>query len=191
MVVSGYRGAELRAALDAFAAREGVSITHVVNDEWQRANGVSLLKAKPYLDAPFLLTMCDHLLDPGIIRDLMAWPVAPDGVVLAVDFAIADPLNDPVDVTRVRCEAGRILRIGKMIPEFDAFDTGLFLCTPAMFAALEESQRAGDDSISGAMNVLAAWGRASVFDIGGRVWIDVDDPTDFGKAELLLQTGRL
>lgn len=191
VVVSGYRGAELRAALDAFAAREGVSITHVVNDEWQRANGVSLLKAKPYLDAPFLLTMCDHLLDPGIIRDLMAWPVAPDGVVLAVDFAIADPLNDPVDVTRVRCEAGRILRIGKMIPEFDAFDTGLFLCTPAMFAALEESQRAGDDSISGAMNVLAAWGRASVFDIGGRVWIDVDDPTDFGKAELLLQTGRL
>jgi 1L-myo-inositol 1-phosphate cytidylyltransferase len=33
-VVSGYRGEELRKELDAFSAREGVRITHIVNDEW-------------------------------------------------------------------------------------------------------------------------------------------------------------
>ena len=168
-----------------------MSIRHIVNEEWSRANGVSLLKGKPFFDEPFLLSMCDHLVDPGILRDLMSWPGATDDVVLAVDFAIDDPLNDPLDVTRVRCEGGRIRQIGKLIPDFDAFDTGVFLCTPVIFAALEESQRGGDDSISGAMNVLAAWNRAHVFDIGGRVWIDVDDPSDFAKAERLLDAGRL
>ena len=191
VVVSGYRGDELRAALDGFATRAGVAITHVNNDEWQRANGVSLGKAKPHLDEPFLLTMCDHLADPGILRDLMASASAPDRVTLAVDFAVDEPLNDPLDATRVRCEGGRILRIGKLLAEFDAFDTGLFFCTPIVFAALAESQRNGDDSISGAMNVLASWGCAHVFDIGDRVWIDVDDPSDLAKAERLLATGRL
>lgn len=191
LVVSGYRGEELRAALDRFAATDGLSIRHIVNDEWQRANGVSLLKAKPHLAAPFLLTMCDHLVDPDIMRDLMASPLPSDSVVLAVDFAIDDPLNDPLDVTRVQCEAGRILRIGKLMPDFNAFDTGIFLCTPAIFAALEESQQDGDDSISGAMNVLARWGRAHVFDIGDRIWLDVDDIHDLDRAERLLDAGTL
>src|SRR3546814_18126606 len=40
-VVSGYHGEQLRAALDDFAARESVSISHVVNKNWDRGNGVS------------------------------------------------------------------------------------------------------------------------------------------------------
>lgn len=191
LVVSGYRGAELRTELDRFADEGGLSITHVVNDEWQRANGVSLIKGRPHLDAPFLLTMCDHLVDPGILRDLMSLPIEPDSVVLAVDFNLDNPLNDPADVTRVRCQAGRIQQIGKLIADFNAFDTGVFLCTPIIFDALEESQANSDDSISGAMNVLAGWGKAHVFDIGDRIWIDIDDPADFAKAERLLDTGRL
>jgi 1L-myo-inositol 1-phosphate cytidylyltransferase len=190
LVVSGYRGDELRRALDGFAAREKVRITHVVNDEWDRANGVSLLKAKPHLNEPFLLTMCDHLVDPEIFRGLMAAPLEADTVTLAVDFNIDNPLNDPDDVTRVKCANGRIEHIGKVIREFNAFDTGVFLCTPVMFAALEESQAKGDDSISGAMNVLARWGQARVFDIGDLLWVDVDDPVAFGKAENLLHSGR-
>jgi 1L-myo-inositol 1-phosphate cytidylyltransferase len=192
VVVSGYRGAELRRELDAFAVREGVSITHVINESWDRANGVSLLSAKPHLnDGPFLLTMCDHLVDPEIFRGLMTSGFAPDAVTLGVDFNIVDPLNDPEDVTRVKCADGRIEHIGKVIREFNAFDTGVFLCTPVMFDALEESQAGGDDSISGAMNVLARWGKARTFDIGDLLWVDVDDPIAFGKAEALLETGQL
>ena len=189
-VVSGYRGDELRKELDALSAREAVRITHVVNDEWNRANGVSLLKAKPYLDGPFLLTMCDHLVDPEIFRSLMAHPFEPDTVTLAVDFNIDSPLNDPDDVTRVKCSDGRIEHIGKVIRDFNAFDTGVFLCTPAMFDALEASQAGGDDSISGAMNVLARWNKARTFDIQDRLWVDVDDPVAFRKAEELLESGE-
>lgn len=191
LVVSGYRGADLRPELDAIAARRHVRLDHVVNDEWRRANGVSLLKGRPYLDEPFLLVMCDHLVDPDIVRMLVETPLELGSVILAVDFNIDDPLNDPDDVTRVKSSEGRIERIGKLLPEFNCYDTGVFLCTPVMFNALRESQAAGDDSISGAMNVLSRWKKAYVLDIGNKLWIDVDDAIALGKAEELLDSGRL
>ena len=191
VVVNGHRGDELRDALDGVAARTGARIAHVRNDEWHRANGVSVLKARPLLDAPFLLGMCDHLVDPAILRDLMAAPAVPGTVTLAVDRDIASPVNDPEDCTRVRCRDGLIERIGKLIPDYNAFDTGVFLCTSAMFEALEASQSGGDDSISGAMTVLAGQGRARAHDVGGRLWIDVDDPAAFARAEALMTSGRL
>ena len=191
LVVSGYRGDAVRAALDAISEREGISIRHIDNDEWQRGNGVSVSKAKPFLDGPFVLSMCDHLVDPAILRDLMASSAEPDTVTLAVDFNIAGSINDPDDVTRVKCSNGLILNIGKVIRDFNAIDTGVFLCTPVIFDALESSQAAGDESISGAMNVLARQGRARTFDIQGRLWLDVDDPASLDKAEALLKSGRL
>lgn len=191
VVVNGHRGDELRAALDAIAEQTGAKVVHVANDEWHRANGVSVLKARPLLDAPFLLVMCDHLVDPEILRGLIAAPLAPGAVVLGVDHDIASVVNDPLDCTRVLCRDGRIERIGKLLPEYNAFDTGAFLCTPGMFEALEASQAEGNDSISGAMTVLARWGRAHAHDVGARLWIDVDDQAAFAKAEALLASGRL
>ena len=191
VVVSGYRGDELRSELDRFSASRDIPLAHVVNDDWSRANGVSVLAARRHLEEPFLLTMCDHLIDPEIYRDLLSMPIEPETVTLAVDYNIGSPLNDPNDVTRVRCSDGRIRQIGKSISDFNAIDTGAFLCTPIIFRALEESQAHGDDSISGAMNVLARWGKARVLDVRGKLWLDVDDPAGFGKAETLLDAGRI
>ena len=190
-VVSGYRGEELRTHLDGYSARESIPVVHVVNESWQRANGVSVLKAKPHLTGPFLLCMCDHVVDPDILRALLSAPAEPDTVTLAVDFNIAGAINDLVDVTRVKCANGRIERLGKALPEFNALDTGVFLCTPILFEALEVSQASGDDSLSGGMNVLARWNRARTFDVAGRLWIDVDDAPSLQKAEELLAAGRL
>ena len=190
-VVTGYRAEDVRAALDRIAARDAISITPIHNDEWQRGNGVSVSKARPLLDGPFVLTMCDHLVDPAILRDLMASRLEPDTVTLAVDFNVTGSINDPDDVTRVLCSDGRITNIGKVIRDFNAIDTGVFLCTHAMFDALQLSQDAGDDSISGAMKVLADQGKARVFDIRDRLWLDVDDPASLDKAEALLSSGRL
>jgi 1L-myo-inositol 1-phosphate cytidylyltransferase len=191
LVVSGYRGQDLRDALDEFARREGLSITHIVNDDWERANGVSVYKAREHLREPFLLAMCDHLVDPEIIRSLLREPVVPGTVTLCVDSYVDNPLHDPTDVTRVLGRDGRIVNIGKVIKDYNAIDTGIFLCTPAIFAALEESSAAGDDSISGAMRTLAASGLARTLDVQGRVWVDVDDPRAFAHAERLIEEGRL
>lgn len=190
-VVSGYRGEHLRAELDAFAAREGIPLTHVINEDWERPNGVSVYRAKAYLDGPFLLTMCDHLVDPDIIHDVLSRGHEPGTVTLCVDFNIDNPLNDPEDVTRVKTTGGRIEHIGKVIRDYNAIDTGVFVCTPVMFDALQESFATGDESISGAMNVLARRGKARTFDIKDRLWVDVDDPRAFTQAEALIEQGRL
>lgn len=191
LVVTGYRSEELQAQLGEFSRRSGIHITRIFNRAWDRANGVSVLAAKQYLDEPFLLTMCDHLVDSEILRLMIAAKAEPGTVTLGVDFNIESPLNDPEDVTRVKCEGERLLHIGKVIRDFNCFDTGVFRCTQGMFDALEASQLQGDDSISDAMNMLAKWGKARVLDIGNRPWVDVDDPIAFGKAEALLDEGRL
>ncbi len=111
---------------------------------------------------------------------------------MAVDAGIRDNAHvDLEDVTKVRIEDGRISAIGKDIEDYNAFDTGLFLGTSALFAALEESQKQADFTLSGGMKVLAAKGKARVMDIGGRFWIDVDDEKAMEKAEGLLKAGSL
>ena len=191
VVVTGYHAEELQAQLLLLGARLGVDITAVYNSDWTRANGISVYAARQLLNEPFLLVMCDHLMDPEIVHQMITFPQEAGTVVLGVDFNIDNPLNDPEDVTRVKSDGDRLLHIGKVIRDFNCFDTGIFRCTPVMFDALAESQTRGDDSISGAMNVLAGWGKARVLDIGDRVWVDVDDPVAFEKAEALLDSGRL
>ncbi len=191
VIVTGYRAEELQTRLQLVGSRLNTRITAVYNPEWSRANGLSVFAARQYLDEPFLLCMCDHLMDPDIVRQMIAARQEAATVMLGVDFNIDNPLNDIEDVTRVKCDGDRLLHIGKVIQDFNCFDTGIFRCTPVMFDALAESQVRGDDSISGAMNVLAEWGKARVFDIGDRLWVDVDDPVAFGKAEALLDSGRL
>jgi CDP-L-myo-inositol myo-inositolphosphotransferase len=88
------------------------------------------------------------------------------------------------DVTRVKVKDGKILDIGKGLTDFNGFDTGIFLCTTAIFKALERSTKQdGDITLSGAVKILAAEGKAKTFEISGRFWIDVDDPAAFRRAE--------
>ncbi|MBA7646316.1 MAG: NTP transferase domain-containing protein [Calditrichaeota bacterium] len=191
-VVSGYNGDQVRHFLDSLARRCKITIIHVVNDDWEKDNGVSVLRAKEYLDEPFLLLMADHLFDPTILRDLIAQPPGQGEITLAVDSNASNPLVDMDDVTRVKCENGRLLEIGKALPVFNGFDTGIFLCTPAVFGALERSAAEhGDTSLTGGVRCLATAGKVNVRDIGGRFWIDVDDPRTLRQAEraLLSQLG--
>ncbi len=190
-VVTGYRGTKVRSFLDELAERENILISHIINDEWQRPNGLSVYAAKDAIDGPFVLTMCDHLFDPEIIKDLISADHEDGTVTLCVDYNIENPVIDLEDVTRVNCTSRQINNIGKIIRDYNAFDTGIFYCTSAMFDALEQSAREGDESITGAMNVLGARDKARTFDIKGRLWLDVDDPMAYGKAIVYVNEGRL
>lgn len=187
-VVTGYNGEKVRSFLDGLAPRLGVSITHVVNDEWEKGNGLSVLKAKECLgEEPFLLLMSDHLFDGAVLRDLESHPPADGEVTLAVDHDTSNPLVDMADVTKVACDGGLVRKIGKDLEKFNGFDTGVFLCTPAIFDALEWSMRGdGDTSLSGGIRYLAANGRVNAFEVSGRFWIDVDDEDALERAEATL-----
>jgi 1L-myo-inositol 1-phosphate cytidylyltransferase len=134
------------------------------------------------------MSMCDHIYDPALPAELMGRPLAEGETLLAVDLNIRDnPFVDLDDVTKVRQENGLIREIGKSLRDYNAFDTGVFLSSSGLFEALEESQRRGDFTLSGGMRVLAARDKARAADIGGRLWIDVDDPACLPKAADVLE----
>ncbi|MEN8261214.1 MAG: CDP-alcohol phosphatidyltransferase family protein [Pseudomonadota bacterium] len=157
-----------------------------MNDDWEKDNGLSVLKAREHLQDPFLLLMADHLFEPSLVRTLTTLTLTREEIALAVDSDICNPLVDMGDVTRVKMEDGKIRNIGKGLADFNGFDTGIFLCSPAIFKALEQSkEKDGDTTLSGAVQVLAAEGRAKAIPTDD-FWIDVDDPAAFQKAEQAL-----
>ncbi|MDP1603774.1 MAG: NTP transferase domain-containing protein [Legionella sp.] len=185
-IVTGYLAGEIERFVPDSPLLAGLDVRFVRNDDWERANGLSVACAAAHLGRRFVLLMSDHLFDGEILSRLLAEPIGNDEVILAVDSRILNhPTADLEDVTKVRVEGDAIRDIGKELTEYNAFDTGIFLCTPALFGALEESSRGGDDSLSGGIRVLASRGKARVFDIGAALWIDVDDGPAYARAEAL------
>lgn len=183
-VVTGYQGERVRAFLDDLATCLRIHITHIVNEDWEKENGLSVLKAREHLHEPFLLLMADHLFDSAIVRKLMSISLDNGETALAVDKKINSPLVDMEDVTRVKTNGEKICDISKGLADFNGFDTGIFLCTPAIFSALDQSaKKHNDTTLSGAGRILAAEGRFKAVKINGLFWIDVDDPASFKQAE--------
>jgi CDP-L-myo-inositol myo-inositolphosphotransferase len=184
-VVTGHQAERMHDFLEGLAERLAIRITPLVNDDWGKENGLSVLRAQGLLHEPFLLLMADHLFEPSLIRGLVTLTLAKDEIALAVDGDTHNPLVDMDDVTRVRTEDGRIRDIGKGLTDFNGFDTGAFLCSPAVFRALEHSREEGDSTLSGAVRLLAAEGRARAIPASG-FWADVDDPAAMHRAEKTL-----
>jgi CDP-L-myo-inositol myo-inositolphosphotransferase len=186
-VVTGYNGEKVRHYLDGIHQRENIKITHIINDEWEKENGVSVLKAKGILRENFILMMADHIFDASILMRLKDKQVTRNEVILAVDYNIKNNRwVDPEDVTKVLVENGRIKDIGKNIKTYNAYDTGVFLCSPAIFSAIDESLQGGDSSLSGGIKVLAERRNVKALDIKEGYWIDIDDKNALKKAERML-----
>jgi CDP-L-myo-inositol myo-inositolphosphotransferase len=185
-VVTGYQEILITNFLKSLEERLQISLTLIHNDEWQAENGLSVLKARDRINDQFLLLMADHLFDPDIIRSLLDHPLNEGDVLLAVDTDTQNSLVDMEDVTKVHIQNGKILNIGKTIDEFNGFDTGCFLCTTAIFEAIEEAQNIHHDTtLSGAIRVLGERQHAKAVPTQ-KFWIDVDDDQAFGKAERYL-----
>ncbi|MCK5768084.1 MAG: NTP transferase domain-containing protein [Candidatus Atribacteria bacterium] len=183
-IVSGYNGEKVRKHLDQFSQNRDITITHLINEEWEKQNGLSVLKAKGHIRENFILLMTDHIFDENILARLMETENDDSEVRLAVDYNIDNKMVDIEDVTKVLVDGNdRIVNIGKNIEEYNAYDTGIFHCSPAIFEALEESVANGDISLSGGMKILDKSKKARTFDIKEKYWIDVDDEKAFKKAE--------
>jgi choline kinase len=184
VVVTGYEGARVDAFLRRLSMRRAIPIRTVFNADWALANGHSVVAAAPFLNDSFVLMMSDHLFDAALLSGLLAMPLPPGGVVLAVDRRLDNPLVDLEDVTRVATAAnGAITGIGKLIPLYDAFDTGVFLASRGLVDAIAaDIASGGSGGISGGMSRLALRGEAMTFDIGDRFWLDVDDAVAFEHA---------
>ncbi|GAB4112555.1 MAG: bifunctional L-myo-inositol-1-phosphate cytidylyltransferase/CDP-L-myo-inositol myo-inositolphosphotransferase [Candidatus Caldatribacteriota bacterium] len=185
-VVTNSEGKKIRTYLDSFSQDKTLRITHLINREKGKENGVSVLKAKKYLSSEdFLLLMSDHIFDKNILEILLQSERDSNQVFLAVDYKINNnTMVDLDDVTRVMVDdQEKIINIGKDIKEYNAFDTGIFLCSPLIFEALEESISNGDTTLSGGLKVLAQKGKVKAVNIEDACWIDVDNELALKKAE--------
>jgi choline kinase len=186
VIVLGHRADEIR---DATAASTPMAKTHfVVNERYRMANGLSVLAAKEKVGRrSFFLSMSDHIFETELIASLAGAPLPENGLLLAVDRKLST-IYDMDDATKVRTEDGRIVEISKNLENFDAVDSGLFSCTPALMDAIQQfsdSREDGDCSLSEGVWTLAQKGLARVHDIGEALWQDVDTPECALHAEKL------
>jgi choline kinase len=181
VIVVGYRSDLIRRWFDSRWVGN-VSVTLVENPDYHRSNGISALKAKGEIHENFLLLMADHIFEPETAKALMREPLEPGEVILAVDPKI-DRIYDLDDATKVRRDGGRIVDIGKEIANYDALDTGMFLCGPVLFDKLESATRDGNCSLSDGMRQLARERSLRAFEIGEAHWQDVDTPEALTHAE--------
>lgn len=187
-VVTGYHREKLSLFLDKLSLKQNIKITVIPNEAWEKGNGVSVFTARNLLKEKFILLMADHIFAESILRDLKDKKITDKEVVLAVDSNLkTNKLVDIDDVTKVLVKNNKISEIGKNLKEYNAYDTGIFLCSRQIFKGLEESAHKGDYSLSGGIRILAAKGQARIFDISANnkndFWIDVDDEKSFKNAE--------
>ena len=187
VVVLGYRGEMLQEHLGD-GSRLGVHIDYVLNPQYRWGNARSLWCAREAVGGqPFVLAMGDHLCSVRLIRTLCA--SAGERSTLATDFSDLGPERTE-EATKVLVSPDRrVLEIGKGLPRWNALDTGLFYCLPAIFDLLSPELREG--ALSRVFSALARGGGGVggllACDVTGCFWLDVDTEADLRLAEALLE----
>ena len=188
-IVVGYQADRVRALAER-AASPRLELTFAHNPDWRLENGVSALAARHTVNGDrFALLMGDHVFDPDVLARMLRHDAAGESL-LAVDSrpvpqAVAD------EATKVRRDGSRIVAIGKNLDTYDALDTGVFVCAPNLFDALDAARAAGDTTLSGGIRQLAGRGLMRGFDIGDARWCDIDTVSDLAAAESALAAGEL
>ncbi|MCA9601845.1 MAG: NTP transferase domain-containing protein [Polyangiales bacterium] len=182
-VIVGHLGDVLIESLER--QRLNLRLEYIWNDEYDKPNGTSLLKAKSFVTEPTFLLMSDHLWSPSLLTAVEAFPLQDDEAVLGVDYNIARCF-DIDDATKVRVQGDRITAIAKTLPFYDCLDTGVFRVTPALLEELEAVNGESGCSLSQGVQALAKKGRMHVANVGSALWVDVDTPAAHAEAERLI-----
>ena len=184
VIVTGHQGHMVRRWF-AQSPLHDTQVTWVENPEYHKKNGISLLQARSAVNVPFLLLMSDHIFQPDTAASLLQQPLAPSEAILAVDHKL-DSIFDPDDATKVACAGGYVTSIGKNLTSYNAIDTGMFLCSPAVFDALDAATKEGNCSLSDGMQRMASNWKLRAYDIEDAVWQDIDTPEMLDFAEIQL-----
>ena len=188
IVITGYHADILENQLRKDCATIPVKLTFVFNPDFKKSNGISVLCAQKAITGNFILTMADHIFEPEMIEHAVQIIPPKQGAILCVDYKLNE-VFDMDDATKVLVENNKIANIGKQITTFNAVDTGLFVCTPTLFSALQkaaDNSPKSDCSLSEGIATLMKTGKMSVYDIGALRWQDVDDDMMLHQAESMV-----
>jgi NDP-sugar pyrophosphorylase family protein len=176
-IVVGYLSQAIREALGE-TRPDGLRIRFVENTAFESGNARSIWAAGQEVEGPFVLAMADHLIDPTIVVRLLAGRNGRPA--LAVEYVdVGDARAD--EATRAHVVRDRVVDLGKEIQRWNALDTGVFWCTPAVFGAMAPEMRDGE--MGAVFAALARSGQLDAIDVTGCRWLDVDTPEDLRAAE--------
>ena len=186
IIVKGYLGEKIESFLGD-GSRYNVRIEYAENRRWHLGNGVSVYEARDLIDENFVLLMADHIFNPKILSELQRCEISDKECVLCVDTHMRY-VFDFKDATKVLVNGDRIFDIGKELKYYNGVDMGIFLCSPAIFEALEEAFRNGEYSLTAAVRKLAneRLMKACCFDDEEYYWMDIDTVKMGRIAESLL-----
>ena len=188
VIVTGYHADILENVIRNECEHLPIRLAFVFNPEFKKSNGISVLAAKKAIRGNFILTMADHIFDPVMLEHAASTIPPQNGAILCVDYKLND-VFDMDDATKVLVQNGKVANIGKQIPNFNAVDTGLFVCTRSLFSALECARvNSGKDdcSLSDGVAALVKSAAVAVQDIGALQWQDVDDDMMLRHAESMV-----
>jgi choline kinase len=185
-VIVGFMKDVLIEHVQSLGQKHGLQLEAVENPEWEMGNGTSAGACAPHINGPFFLMMCDHLFEPQILRHLVAADDGTDACYLAVD-RLVDTLFDIDDGTKVQIQGDSITDIDKDLKDYNAIDTGFFLCRPLLFPALAGARKEKEYSLSGGIRKLITGSRMRGVDVSGCFWHDVDTPEALAFGEQCLK----
>jgi choline kinase len=170
-VVTGYDRDALLAGLEPLIPA-GMQLDPIHNSDWRKQNGISVLAVAEHVVPPFLLTMGDHVFEPAIVY-LLLRQAELERLNLAIDKKL-DSIFDLNDAMKVRMRGDRLVAIGKDLQDYDAIDTGFFVCPRKFFDYLEKAKRNDDCSLADGVRLMAMDEKVRAVDIGSARWQDVD-----------------
>lgn len=186
IIVTGYQETAVKKFLGD-GGRFEVYIDYVYNKRWRGENGTSVFAAASKIQEPFVLLMGDHLFEPHVLIRLVRIRLGEKECVLAVDTRFEDFMKAQ-ESTKAMVQKGNVIAIGKELKEYNAIDTGMFLCTPYLFSMLEKTIKNKKFFLTDSMRILAREGRLKAFDIQDGFWADIDTHKDVEIAKQQLFT---
>ena len=193
-VISGYGADKINEIVPKIAEKYNVEVDILHNERYDLENGFSVYRAKEWTDSKsidnFFLTMGDHIFDPNFVSKYIEETSAQETILnLAVDIpGESNSHVDIDDVTKVLVSEEHFIQsIGKTIPEYTHFDTGLFRIKSKIFEYFTRSFDQEKYTISDTVNQLVSELQAKVSVIDGFTWNDVDNPDDLETTKKLLK----
>ena len=92
---------------------------------------------------------------------------------MAIDKNL-DRVLDVNDTTKVLVKGNKIIGLNKDLKNYNAYDTGMFICSPYIFEVLKKTTALGKNSLSDGMRVIAKEGNLRSLDNKGKFWADCD-----------------
>ena len=178
VVVTGYRSPDLVSYIDNHKFE--INVETVYNANWDKANGLSVLAAKPLIPngEPFLISMSDHVYDAELLNNIFQNDLDNYDALVGLDFRINNifDIDDGMKVSVDKNTNTTITGMSKILSEFDAIDCGVFKCNFSFFNALETANELGNCSLADGCNLLISEGKMGGGNIGNLFWMDVDTP---------------